>query len=350
MKTKTSEQPLSYQETASFCSQMAMILRSGISPAEGISIMVQDASSEAERRLLAIVEETLQATGSLTNALKATGAFPSYLLQMTEIGEQSGKLDEVMDALAEYYDREDSIADSMKQAVTYPLVMLAMMAVVVVLLITKVLPVFQQVFEQLGRKMNGFSSGLLAVGETMNRYSSVFLILLILAVLCVFFCVRTASGKKAAAKIAARLGIGKEFRRKTAACRFAGGMALTLSSGLDVDRSFELSAELVEDEDFRKKIQACRQSVQEGTDFAAALSEAGILTGLYARMIHIGSRTGCADEMFQKIALQTEEELDGHIRRRIAVLEPTLVAILSVIVGVILLSVMLPLMGILSGM
>ena len=66
MKTKTSEQPLSYQETASFCSQMAMILRSGISPAEGISIMVQDASSEAERRLLAIVEETLQATGSLT--------------------------------------------------------------------------------------------------------------------------------------------------------------------------------------------------------------------------------------------------------------------------------------------
>ena len=143
MKTKTSEQPLSYQETASFCSQMAMILRSGISPAEGISIMVQDASSEAERRLLAIVEETLQATGSLTNALKATGVFPSYLLQMTEIGEQSGKLDEVMDALAEYYDREDSIADSMKQAVTYPLVMLAMMTVVVILLILSLIHILR---------------------------------------------------------------------------------------------------------------------------------------------------------------------------------------------------------------
>lgn len=350
MKAKTSEKPLSYQEIASFCSQVAMILRSGISPAEGISIMAQDTSSDAEQRLLTVMEDTLLATGSLAAALKATGAFPPYLLQMTQIGEQSGKLDEVMDALGEYYDREDSIADSMKQAVTYPLVMLAMMAVVVALLITKVLPIFQQVFEQLGRNMNGFSSGLLAVGEVLNRYSTVFLILLAAVVACVFFCVQTAAGKKAAARIAAKLGIGRNFRKKTAACRFAGGMALTLSSGLDVDQSFELSSGLVEDEDFRRTIRSCRQSVQEGADFAAALSEAGILTGIYARMIHIGSRTGCADEMFRKIAHQTEEELDGHIRRRIAVLEPTLVAVLSVIVGVILLSVMLPLLGILSGM
>ena len=108
--------PLSNMEVSAFCSQMAMILRSGIFAMEGISIMLEDAEDPEERALLAQIDETLQETGQLHTALRETSAFPDYLIQMIRIGEETGKLDDVMGALALYYEREASIAQTIRNA------------------------------------------------------------------------------------------------------------------------------------------------------------------------------------------------------------------------------------------
>lgn len=97
--------PLSNTEIASFCSQMAMILKSGISSIEGVSIMLQDARGSDEKELLTVMNDVLTHTGILHEALKKTGAFPGYLLNMVRIGEQTGRLDDVMQSLAEYYEK-----------------------------------------------------------------------------------------------------------------------------------------------------------------------------------------------------------------------------------------------------
>ena len=110
--------PLSNTEIAAFCSQTAMILRSGISSIEGISIMLEDSQNAGEKELLSAVNDTLMQTGSLTQALEDTHAYPDYMISMVRIGEQTGRLDDVMDSLAVYYEKEDSLAESIKSAVT----------------------------------------------------------------------------------------------------------------------------------------------------------------------------------------------------------------------------------------
>ena len=169
--------PLSNAETSAFCSQMAMILRSGISSIEGISILLEDSTDSGETELLQQINQTLLETGRLDQALDATGAFPSYMVQMTRLGEESGQLDNVMNSLALYYEKEASLNQAIKNAVTYPFLMILMMILVILVLLTKVMPVFQQVFRQLGTEMSGLSLAVLNLGMFLNRHTAVCILL-----------------------------------------------------------------------------------------------------------------------------------------------------------------------------
>jgi type IV pilus assembly protein PilC len=131
--------------------------------------------------------------------------------------------------------------------------------------------------------------------------------------------------------------------------RFASGMAMTLNSGLDIDQSLEMVSKIVEHPVLVEKIKKCRQMTSEGGSFAEAIIENQIFSKMHTQLINIGFRTGSVDDVMNQIAQQYMEEVDDKIHSFIAVLEPTLVAILSIIVGLILLSVMLPLMGIMSS-
>ena len=227
MKENAAARPLSNTELSSFCRQMSMILSAGISPLEGLSLMEEESASLEEKQLLKAMEEEYLQSASLYRSFQTVGIFPDYMLHMIHIGEQSGRLDEVMVSLASHYDREAGIAASLKNAVIYPFVMILMMIAVIFILIIKVLPIFQQVFEQLGQEMSGFSRSVVDFGIALNRYSTVciavFAVIAVLFVLTIY----TKQGRKIAGDLAAKLGMFRNFRYKTAACRFASAMALT---------------------------------------------------------------------------------------------------------------------------
>ena len=126
-------------------------------------------------------------------------------------------------------------------------------------------------------------------------------------------------------------------------------MALALRSGLNPERSMELVASLNDDPLFQKKLELCEKELSEGKDLTDAFLTAGIFGGVYARMVSIGSKVGSMDQVMEQIAELYQEDIDTRMNNLLAVLEPTLVVMLSLIVGVILLSVMLPLMGIMSN-
>ena len=161
---------LSSQELASFCSQISSVLKAGISPSEGIAIMLEDTSAQEEQQILSAIQETLNTTGVFSLGLEDAKVFPEYMMNMVRLGEQAGRLDDVMEALALHYERESSLAAAIRSAVTYPCIMIGMMVLVVLVLITKVLPVFDQVFRQLGQNMSGFSKSLLLLGGSLNRF------------------------------------------------------------------------------------------------------------------------------------------------------------------------------------
>ena len=349
MEKQVQEKPFTNMEISAFCGQIALILKSGISSLEGITIMLEDTASAGEKDILQAILDHMQETGSMYQALENTRLFPSYMLHMIQIGEETGTLDEVMSALSEHYDREDSIAKSIKNAVTYPLIMAGMMVVVIIVLLVKVMPIFNQVFIQLGTEMTGFSRTLMGIGNAINHYSIVFVAILVVIAALILFGTRTASGKQMSRNIGYKFRFTRVIYEEIAACRFASGMALTLSSGLNPERSMELVSALNDDVHFQKKIDACQSLIDEGQDLAEALQGTGILTGMYARMASIGAKTGSMDQVMDNIAGLYQDDIDTRMNNSLAVLEPTLVIALSLIVGVILLSVMLPLMGIMSS-
>lgn len=342
--------PLSHMETASFCSQMALILKSGISSVEGISIMLEDAKELNEKKLLTQIYETMIKTGVLYESLAVTDVFPDYLLQMVRIGEQTGKLDEVMSSLADYYEKESNLAQTIKHAVTYPLVMVVMMLFVILILITQVMPVFYQVFRQLGSEMTGFSRLLLNTGEFLNSHFAAFICVLAVMAFLAVFLVKFSGGQKFARALLYRFAKARELSDDISAYRFANGLALTLSSGMTEEECMRQALRLAETGPFRRRLERCLSLISEGKELSQALSEQKIFTDIYARMTVIASRTGALDEAMHAIARQYESDIDERLGGLIAKVEPALVILLSLIVGAILLSVMLPLMGMMSSL
>lgn len=342
--------PLSNMEISAFCSQIAMILRSGISSMEGLSLMLEEAQDSDEKKMLELMYETLQSTGSFYEALLSTGAFPDYMLQMVQIGELAGKTDDVMDALSSHYEREASLAHAIKSAVTYPMIMICMMILVILVLVTKVMPIFNQVFIQLGSEMTGFSKAILDFGTSINHSSVVLIDILIVLVAAALYFSRTKSGRAKFGRFAAWFIGTRGLAERIAACRFASGMHLTLSSGMSPEEALSLAENLIDNAAFKKRLDSCKKKIGEGEELSRTLLSAGVFSGLYARMTSIGSRTGVLDEVMHDIAEKYQEDLDRKFANVISALEPTLVIILSVIVGVILLSAMLPLISIMSNL
>lgn len=342
---------LSDRELMAFCEQMGLILKAGLQASEGIMMMKEDAKEETEiRTLYAEMYEMLEETGSLYLTLEEMSVFPDYMMQMVKIGEQTGNLDEVMTSLSVNYEREEQLMQDMKSAVTYPVIMLGMMLVILFVMLVKVLPVFNQVYEQLGSTMTGFASLLLKIGVGMQEHSEVLLVLLLLAALVLAWVFCTKKGQQLFHKISRRILGGGKIASLIGIGRFSSGMSMALRSGLDYEEAFSLVSDLmVEDEKMKDKIMTCQTRVAEGESLAKAAVQLHILNRMNGRLLQIAERTGDTAETLEKIARQTDEEITAWIQDLVAVLEPTLVAILSVLVGGILLSVLIPLMGILSS-
>lgn len=340
--------PLTNHEISVFSNQMSMMLSAGITIDEALRLLEQDADTTEGKLLIHEIYDILETGTSLNHAIKESGLFPKYVVDMVTIGEQTGKLDTVFASLADYYDREEAIADSIRQAVTYPFIMIIMMLCVITVLIAKVLPSFKQVYEQLGSSVSGVSATILGVGDALGKYSAVFIIIFALLVGLYVYFTRTAAGRVVFQNLAAHLPIMGDMYDKIAAGRFSSGMALALGSGFTAMEAVIMVEQLITNKVYSKKITRLKALMDEGDLFSDAAVKAGIFSGTYGRMVSIGFKSGMLDSVMNRVAQRYELEVDRAIGHFVSILEPTLVAILSVIVGLILLSVMLPLMGIMS--
>ena len=336
-------------EISAFCAQMSMILKSGISLTEGVEIMYIDAGNPSGREILGAILEELEIGAPLFVALRKSDKFPDYMLAMVEIGEAAGRLENVMESLTSYYEREEAISRAVRSAITYPLIMIVMMLAVITILIVQVMPIFSEVFMGLGAQMTGFSLAVMNFGEALGRYS--FAVLGTAAGLVALFIIfrATKRGKYLLERFKENFFLTRDLYSKIASGRFASAMSLMLASGMDTDKSLEMVTKLVSTPIIRQKIINCQQKLAKGVRFSDALAEVGLFTGIYARMVSVAFKTGAMDSVMEKLAQRYEDETNHKINNIISIVEPTLVAVLSVIVGVILLSVMLPLMGIMAA-
>ncbi len=346
---KKKQKMLTSSEIASFCDQTALLIQSGILPVECMDILLSDTHTKEGKEILQTVRDVCGVGEPFSEGLARTGVFPDYCLHLISLGEESGNLDTCLRSLSEYYTKDDNIRSGIRSAVSYPLIMIGMMFAVIYVLVSRVLPIFNQVFSELGSEISGFAASLMSIGSTLNRYSYVLLILIGGAILFYFASLKIPFFKNACRRFLNWLPLTRDFNEKYACQRFASGMAMTMSSGIDTYSSLDMAANLVDNPKMQERIKSCKDQIKAGSTLPEALAGAHIFSNLHSRMIAIGFRSGNIDAVMQGIADSYEQETDKKIQSIIAVLEPTLVIILSIIVGMILLSFILPLMGIMSS-
>lgn len=341
---------LTDSELSFFAGQLALILHSGISSLEGISILRDDNPSEEGKEILSAVYESLEMTGDLSRSLRASGVYPEYFLQMTELGERSGTLEEVMDSLCSYYDRQHTLLTGIKDALTYPLILLGMLLAILIVLLTQVMPVFEEVYQQLGIKIGGAASSVFLIGSLLQKAAFGILLLIIAAVLFCFLALRTGKGKEHLISFVQSIPFVNTIRRQFACARFSNALSVALHSGLDISEGFEIARSLTDQKQFQETLGQAAKLIDEGNDFADSLRNAGVFSGMDARMISIGFRTGSAETVLQKISVNCQEDADNKIQNAVGMLEPVLTAVLSILTGVILVSVMLPLLNVMANL
>lgn len=341
---------LNNRELFQFCEQFSIILRSGMSAIEGLAILNDDSQTERGKEILTFLYKDMEESGSLAHAMEQSGAFPASAAAYVRTGEETGCLDEVMKGLSAFYAKEIQITDQIQSAVAYPLVMLGMMTAVIVILLVKVLPVFRQVFRQLGLEMSGISGALLGIGETLSHYSTAFLILLAAMIGFILFLVLHPKGQELIRKIVCRFPGTKEIPVNLDYSRLCQCISLGIRSGLSPELCVELAGAVVTQTEIREKLASIQKQLAEGYGFTEAITESGLFKAMELRLISLGFQAGASDEVMEKLAEQYEEKSTDSVSHIVSILEPTIVIVLSILVGLVLLSVMMPLLGLLSEM
>ena len=250
-----------------------MLLSSGIAPAEAVDILLSDTSDDQTRLVLTDIQHLIHTGERFHMAIAMSRVFPPYVISMVRIGEETGNLDEVLLSLSDFYAREDALAESFRSAIMYPMVMIVMIFAIILVMLTKVMPIFSQVFAQLGTGMSAFSQTLLGLGKGLGNWSMVLVVILVILAFLFFYTTQTRAGRKLLSGFGTVIPAIRMLLYDIAASRFAGGMAMAISSGMDTFEGLSLVKKLVTSEAMKEKIENCRNLLLDGDSFPEALWE-----------------------------------------------------------------------------
>lgn len=346
--SKTKQRKLSPEELSSFCEQIALMLDSGMTLYDGIEML---AAEEGEgESLYGTLLAGMQNSGSLYEALRQGEGWPQYMVQMVGIGEETGRLEDIMQALTQYYEREGRIRSAASSAITYPLVLGAMLVVIILVLLWRVLPVFNRVLDSLGVGSTESGAVLMNLGATVGWVVLVLIGILGIAAMVCLLLMKTACKEKVLHLLQRLFPPLMKINRKLSSARVASMLSLMLSGGYPMESALEMAPYALTDKEAAQRVEGVRTAMENGATFTEALGQSKLFEDFYTRMIRVGAASGHEPQVMAKIAAIYEEQVEDGFTRLVGIIEPTLVALLSVVIGAILLSVMLPMAGILSNL
>ena len=343
---------LTSEELSVFCDQIALMLESGMTLRDGIDMLAEDEEKNGARtRPYSLMRETMEETGSLYIAMKEREAeWPHYMIEMVGIGEETGRLEEIMRIVSSYYLREGKIRDAAASAVSYPLVLGIMMVVIIAVLLWRVMPVFRRVLGSLGVDSSGSSVKLMNAGTVAGWIVLALIGLLILAAVTVVILMRTKHRDRTMAFLRNLLPPVQRISRKLSASRIAGMLGMMLQGGFPIENALDMAANALDDGESIARVKGIQAEMEKGETFADAVSSSGLFSDFYNRVLKIGAASGHEPQVMAKIAEVYEEQVEDDLNRLISLIEPVLVALLSIVIGAILLSMMLPMAGVMSSL
>ena len=342
--------PLTADEVAYFCYQLEQVLDSGVPVYDGLTVMAAQSRSKSTPEadsLLRSVTNSLSMEKPLYVALEEAGVFPDYCVKTVMAGELSGRLDEALAAMTEYYEKQAQMSERVRSAVTSPMIMLCIAAAVISVLTLKVLPMFADIFAEFDPEVYDTISKSVSTAAAVGTIMLIVCGVLITAG-AVFL---LANGRSESfAETFASLPFFRGTAETVAMAKFSGAVSMMIMSGLSAAEALSNVRGISSCKRVNDRIDRCAAMVMNDVPFSEAVEKSELLPVFYTRTLRVSYSSGSFDGAWQKISRRMSEEADRSMERIINSVEPALTAILTLAAGTIMLTVMLPLMNIMSSM
>lgn len=345
-----SKKTISALGISAFCESMTMMLRAGIQTDEAISLLLEDQETGGVlAEALKAIHEQLESGESLSETLDGMDVFPEYFIRMISLGETNGQLEETFSHLSTYYAQQHTISQKLKGLVRYPTAMLVIIVAVLAVMLTKVLPVFSDVYTSMTGSISGSSYGYVRAAYVLCDVAlGVMAVLAVLFILCQLLW-HVPKGKAALQRLLEIFPVTAGMMATMGLYRFFMSLQILLFAGASQDAAVEESLKAVNCAPVEKKLLACLSRMENGEGIAQAAYQVKLLEPVYGRMLLAGARSGDLDGVVTRLGTLLEETMLQQVENLVSVLDPVLSGTMMVTVGFTLLSVMLPLIGMMNS-
>lgn len=338
---------LTNEQIRTFCVALEHLIHAGIGLGDALTLLKEDEQEPELRQMFSQMAKNADEGAALSAVIRGSGRFPAYVSTLAEVGERSGKIEQTLQTLARYYENRERLDRHVRAALVYPAALLAVLLAVAVVLLIWVLPVFNDVYARLGSSLTGVAGVLLDLGVVLRKGMPV--ICGIIGVVAALFAVKPLRDR-------IFLLWNRSFGDRGAgnlvlSARFVQALSMAISSGMQTQDALKLCCALAQEEApaFRRRCENCFADVDTGKTLSRALCENGFLSAADRRLLDAGERSGSGENALRQIAERMVEQGEEAMERKAARVEPVIVAIACVLIGTVLLSVMLPLMHIMSA-
>ncbi|MFO7153743.1 MAG: type II secretion system F family protein [Caldicoprobacter oshimai] len=331
------------KDIAVLCKQFSTMLEAGIPIVRCLDILSKQLSNRVLRRLFTEMYAEVRTGRTLTEALaRRSQYFPSLFISMIEAGETSGTLDVVLNNLAQHYEKDYKLRQKVKNAMTYPVIVLIVAVAVVYFLLTVVVPTFISIFNRGDMVLPLPTRMLLSLSDFATRYGIMVLLCIILMAFVLYIAFSRGKGRLKWHEFLLKMPVMGTVITYMISSRFSATLGILLRTGIPLVQALDIVKKVVGNEVAQKGLQQVQDMARMGGGISTPLEQLKLFPPMLIQMLKIGEESGTLDEMLLKTAEFYEGELEASLVRLTTLLEPMLIVLLGGVVAFIVLSIALP--------
>lgn len=344
-----SRDKIRYKDITLLCKKMGILLESGCEITKILSILGQQ-SSKSVGKVIAKIYNHIQNGNSIATSFQFTQSFSQFFVSMVRAGEISGNLDRVMDDLSRYYDKEYKLRSKTINALIYPSILLILCTISTTFMLMFVIPNFQMVFESNGVNPPIITKIVINISILVRRYFPYIIGSAGILILVLVYYIKTSNKlKQFISLISLKLPILKDVIRLIVTTRFSKSLQLLLHSGIQIIDALDISARIIDNSFIYKKLEKSNENIKQGNSIGSSLVLADVFPSLFIEMINIGEESGKLDLSLATINKFYESELDNTMDKIVKLIEPVIIVIMGVIVGVCIIAMVVPMFSVVSA-
>lgn len=339
--------PVKKKDITIFCKQFHSILTAGVTVIDGLRMVQDQTENKYLRAALYNVMVSVEKGDSLADAMEMENkVFPSLLIHMVAAGEATGNLEVAFDRICQQFDKDMKLTSMVRSAMIYPIVVLVVAVGVIIILMTTVIPNFQQSFKSMGEELPKLTQMVIAVSNFMVDNIVIVLGTIIFLIFFISFGRKTEPGKQFTSRVTLKIPMFRNFSVKNAAAKFSVTMSTLIVSGVPLVEALDIVGNVIENRVIRKAIKDCREEVMQGIPMSEPLEASRVFPPMVTHMLKIGEETGTTEQMLDKVAEYYESEVEEATKNLTTAMEPMIIIVLAVIVGGVVGAVMMPMLSI----